>query len=98
MKFSERDFFELEFSTSSRIFETVDSPNSFVVLILISPVILMLPLCTSLPVSASTGRLSPVSAVVLSVVCPSTITPSIGIFSPGFTMMLLPVSTSSGST
>ena len=31
IKFSDLDFLELEFSTSSKIFETVDSPNSFVV-------------------------------------------------------------------
>ena len=98
MKFSERDFFILEFSTKSKIFETVESPNSLVVLSLIAPVILMHPLITSSPTFASLGTLSPVSALVFNVVFPSVTIPSIGTFSPGFTTISVPISTSSGST
>ena len=42
--------------------------------------------------------LSPVSADVSTKLSPSTTTPSIGIRSPGFTMITESVSTSSGST
>ena len=98
MKSSERDLRELEFSTSSRILETVDSPNSFVVRIFKTPVMLMQPLMISSLVFASRGRLSPVSALVLSVDVPSMITPSSGTFSPGCTTMTEPTVTSSGST
>ena len=65
MKFSDFDFFELAFSTMSRIFETVDSPKSFVVLIFKRPVILIQPLIISSPLLTLLGRLSPVSALVL---------------------------------
>ena len=88
----------LEFSTSSSIFETVESPNSLVVFILTVPVRLIHPLITSSPETASTGMLSPVSALVLSDVIPSIIVPSIGTFSPGFTTITEPIITSSGST
>ena len=44
------------------------------------------------------GRLSPVSALVFRLEEPSTTTPSSGTFSPGWTTMMLPTSTSSGST
>ena len=98
MKSSERDLRELEFSTSSSIFDTVDSPKAFVVLIFRTPVMLMQPLMTSSPICASRGRLSPVSALVLSVDSPSTTTPSMGTFSPGCTTITVPTSTSSGST
>ena len=43
MKSSDLDFRELAFSTRSSIFDTVDSPNSFVVLILSTPVMFMEP-------------------------------------------------------
>ncbi len=56
------------------------------------------PEITSSPALTSRGRLSPVSAAVFSVELPNVTTPSIGIFSPGFTTMVLPTSTSSGST
>ena len=98
IKFSDLDFLELEFSTRSRILDTVDSPNSFVVRIFNRPVMLIHPLMTSSPTLASRGTLSPVRALVFSVVFPSSITPSIGIFSPGCTTMIVPTSTSSGST
>ena len=98
MKFSDFDFFELEFSTRLSIFETVDSPNSLVVLIFKTPDILMHPLIISSPHFASLGTLSPVSALVFNVDDPSTITPSIGTFSPGCTTITEPIATSSGST
>ena len=60
IKSSDFDFLELAFSTRSSIFDTVDSPNSFVVLSFISPFILMQPLITSSPALTSLGRLSPV--------------------------------------
>ena len=74
------------------------SSNSFVVLIFSTPVILMHPLMISSPAFALRGRLSPVSALVLRLLFPSTITPSIGTFSPGCTTITEPTSTSSGST
>ena len=98
MKSSERDLRELEFSTSSRILDTVDSPNSFVVRIFKTPVMLMQPLMISSPTFTSRGRLSPVRALVFRLEMPSSTTPSIGTFSPGCTTMVVPISTSSGST
>ena len=91
------DLRELAFSTSSSIFDAVDSPNSFVVLIFSSPVSLMQPLMTSSPTETLRGRLSPVSAAVFSTLVPSVITPSMGIFSPGCTTMTVPTAISSGS-
>ena len=78
IKFSDFDFLELEFSTSSRILDTVDSPNSFVVRIFNKPVMLIQPLITSSPTFAFLGRLSPVNALVFNVEVPSVITPSMG--------------------
>ena len=98
MNASDLDFFELAFSTRSSIFETVDSPNSREVLILITPLKLMQPLSASSPHLASRGTLSPVRAAVSSVVLPSTMVPSMGIFSPGLTTIIEPIATSSGST
>ena len=56
IKFSDLDFKELEFSMSSKILDTVDSPNSFVVRIRIRPLILIHPLMTSSPSTTSRGR------------------------------------------
>ena len=98
MNASERDLCELEFSISSKILDTVDSPKAFVVLTFKTPVMLMQPLMTSSPVITSRGRLSPVSAAVLSVDAPSMITPSSGTFSPGWATITEPTATSSGST
>ena len=98
MNSSDLDLRELAFSTRSRILETVDSPNSFVVLILRTPVMLMHPLMISSPSFASLGRLSPVRALVFRVELPSITMPSIGTFSPGWTTITEPISTSSGST
>lgn len=89
---------ELAFSTRSRIFETVDSPNAFVVRIFSTPDRSMQPLMISSPALTSRGRLSPVSALVLRLDVPSTTTPSSGTFSPGWTTMMLPTATTSGST
>ena len=97
IKFSDFDFFILEFSTKSSIFETVESPNSLVVLTLIIPERLIEPLIISSPAAASRGTLSPVKALVLRVVEPYVITPSMGTFSPGFIIISVPISTSSGS-
>ena len=83
MKSSLLLFLELAFSTRSRIFETVDSPNSFVVLTLSTRVMFMLPLMISSPSLTSRGRLSPVRALVLREEAPSITIPSIGTFSPG---------------
>lgn len=58
----------------------------------------MQPLITSSPVLTSFGKLSPVKALVLRVEVPLTILPSRGIFSPGFTTIVLPTLTSSGLT
>ena len=98
MKSSDFDLREEAFSTRSRIFETVDSPNSFVVSIFSTPVMLMQPLMISSPTLTSRGRLSPVSAAVFSVDSPCTTLPSIGTFSPGCTTIMPPTSTSAGST
>ena len=98
MKFSDFDLREAAFSTRSRIFEAVDSSNSVVVRMRSTPVMLMEPLSTTSSGPTSRGLLSPVRALVFSALLPSTITPSSGIFSPGFTTMMLPTSTSSGST
>ena len=85
-------------ATRSNILDTVDSPNSLVVSIFKRPVRLTQPLITSSLTFTLLGRLSPVSALVLSVDSPLTTMPSIGIFSPGFTTIIVPISTSSGST
>ena len=98
MKSSLRDLRELEFSTSSSILDTVDSPKALVVLIFNTPVMLMQPLMISSPSCTSRGRLSPVRALVFRVELPSTTTPSIGAFSPGCTTITVPTATSSGST
>ena len=98
MKFSERDFIEVAFSTMSRIFATVDSPNSFVVRMRRRPVMLMHPLTISFPGATSRGILSPVRAAVSRVDVPSVTIPSMGTRSPGFTRISVPIATSSGST
>ena len=58
----------------------------------------MLPEMTVSPSATSTGRLSPVSAAVLTLPLPSRTTPSSGIFSPGRTTRVSPSATSSGSS
>ena len=98
MKASLRLFRLEAFSTRSRILLTVLSPNSFVVRMRSTPDMLMQPLTISSPARTSRGRLSPVRAAVFNVDSPSTMTPSIGTFSPGCTTIIEPASTSSGST
>ena len=85
MNASDRDLRELAFSTRSRILETVDSPNSFVVRTFSTPFMSMQPLMISSPSFTSRGRLSPVSALVFRLALPLTMTPSSGTFSPGCT-------------
>ena len=77
MNASDRDLRELAFSTRSRILETVDSPNSFVVRIFSTPVMSMQPLMISSPSlhvarQALTGQRAGVQAWH----CRSTTTPS----------------------
>ena len=98
MKSSDRDLREEAFSTRSRILDTVDSPNSRVVRIFSSPVMLTQPLMISSPSRTSRGRDSPVRAAVFRVEAPSTTVPSIGTFSPGWTTITVPMDTSSEST
>ena len=98
MKFSTLAFLELAFSTSSRILATVESSKAFVVFTLSVPLPFTHPLTISSPALALLGTDSPVSAAVSSMEFPSIITPSRGTFSPGLITMILPISTSSGST
>ena len=98
MKFSERDLCELEFSISSSILDTVDSPKALVVRTFSTPVRLMQPLIISSPAFTSRGRLSPVRAAVSREESPSMTSPSIGTFSPGCTTITLPTGIWSGST
>ena len=98
MKFSTFAFLLLAFSTSSRIFATVESSNSFVVFTFNVPLPFTQPLMISSPAFALLGTDSPVSAAVSIRDSPSTTIPSKGIRSPGFTTIMLPTSTSSGST
>ena len=58
----------------------------------------MEPLMTWSPTVLSAGRLSPVSAAVLTELLPSSTVPSSGIRSPGRIRMVSPTSTSSGET
>ena len=76
----------------------MDSPKARVVRIFSTPVMLMQPLTISSPPVTSRGRLSPVRAAVFRVEVPSSTTPSRGTFSPGWTTMVAPTGTSSGST
>ena len=98
IKFSACAFLLLAFSTKSRIFEAVDSSNSFVTLIVNIPVLLMQPLRTASPFTDFLGTDSPVRALVSNIDSPSSTIPSNGIFSPGFTTILSPIDISSGST
>ena len=84
------------FSISANTFDTEEFLNSHVVLILSTPDRFMQPLMTSSPSETSLGMLSPVNALVSIPECPLRTVPSIGILSPGFTTIMLPVITSSG--
>ena len=72
--------------------------NRRVVLSVITPEMLIAPAGTSSPTVISLGKLSPVRADVSIDVLPLSTMPSSGIFSPGFTLIILSVSTFSGST
>ena len=98
MKFSTGALRLDAFSTISSIFDTVDSSNILVTLILITPERLMHPLITSSPASTSFGSASPVSDEVSTEEFPSITVPSSGIFSPGLTSTVSPMLTSYGST
>ena len=98
MKLSTLAFFSAEFSTSSRIRETVLSAKALSVRTFSTPERLMEPLMTRSPTVTSTGRLSPVSAAVSRLPLPSSTVPSRGIRSPGRITMVSPTATSSGST
>ena len=76
----------------------VDSPNSFVTLIFITPLLFIHPLSASSPSFTFLGRVSPVNAEVSSIELPSQIIPSSGILSPGFICIISPIFTSSGFT
>ena len=77
---------------------TVDCPYGLLTVTRSSPSPLTLPLSTAPPGRALRGRLSPVSALVFSVLWPESTTPSSGTFSPGRTTMTAPTGTASGST
>ena len=96
MNFSELALLAAAFSTRSSILAAVESSDAAVVRILRSPSRLIVPLWTSLPQEASTGRDSPVSAAVSMREKPSSTIPSRGILSPGFTSISVPTGTSSG--
>ena len=82
---------ELACSTSSRIFETVDSPNAFSTRILITPFVLMQPLIALSWIVICRGTDSPVRADVSIKAVPSITVPSRGIFSPVLTTIVSPI-------
>ena len=86
-----------EFSTSSSIFDTVESEYSFVTFAFKRPFMFIQPLVMLSPMFTSRGRDSPVSAVVLRLELPSIIIPSRGTFSPGLITMMSSMQASSGS-
>ena len=94
MKFSAFAFLELAFSTSSRIFATVESSNSFVTRTFRVPVRLMEPLTMESPSRTSSGMDSPVRALVSRLDAPLITTPSRGTFSPGLIRITSSTSTS----
>ena len=98
IKFSAWAFLLLAFSTRSKIFATVDSPNTLVTRTRSRPLRFTHPLITSSPGCTSRGSDSPVSAAVSTVELPSKTTPSRGIFSPALTTITWPMATWSGST
>ena len=89
---------ELAFSTSSRIFATVESSYFFATFTFNIPSPLTHPLMTSSPAETLRGTDSPVRAAVSTNDSPSVTTPSSGIFSPALITMISPIFTSSGST
>ena len=98
MNFSVLAFLEPACSTSSRIFDTVDSSNLLETSILMTPFVFMQPLKALSPFESSAGTASPVKAEVSTTALPSQTTPSKGIFSPVFTTIISPIATFSGET
>ncbi len=82
-------------STSFIICESIVSDPTFVALNLKLPVLLIVPPITVSPFFFSIGMLSPVIMLSSIVECPSIMTPSTGIFCPGFTSIVSPFFTSS---
>ena len=64
----------------------------------ICPVMFVEPAYTSVPACASIGTASPVSDAWLMSLCPETMTPSAGRFSPGLTRMIIPIATPFSAT
>ena len=98
MKLSLRLLLSAAFSTKSRILETVDSANAFVVQTLSTPLRLTQPDRISSPLEMLRGTLSPVRATVSRLDLPSITIPSIGTFSPGRITIISPTFTLSGAT
>ena len=98
MKLSLFDLFSEAFSTRSRIFEAVDSPNALVTLARMTPERFTQPEIILSFGPIVRGTLSPVSATVSRLDVPSRTKPSIGTFSPGLTTIVSPTFTSSGLT
>ena len=82
-------------STNLIIWDNVVSFPTFLASNLKLPVLLIVAPITSSPVCFSTGIDSPVIIDSSRVDCPSIITPSTGIFSPGRTKTMSPIITSS---
>ena len=98
MKLSLLDLFSEAFSTSSRIFEAVDSVKGLVTLARRTPLRLTHPERILSPTPIPLGTLSPVSATVSRLEAPSSTTPSRGTFSPGLITMVSPTAISAGLT
>ena len=92
------DFFSAAVSTSSRIFDTVESSNAFVAFTVSDPSPFMQPDTTVSPGPAARGTDSPVSAAVEMRLSPVRTSASTGILSPGRMSRTSPTDTSSGST
>ena len=82
-------------STNLTIWAKAVSFPTLVALYFINPVLFILAPITLLPISFSTGMLSPVSIDSSIDVLPSITSPSTGNFSPGFTKTISPATTSS---
>ena len=98
MNDSLRDLLSPASSTSWIIFAAVDSLYGFSTCTFNTPERLTQPEITSMPALTSRGILSPVRATVFKLELPSSTLPSNGIFSPGLTITVSPIITSSGLT
>ena len=90
------DLFSLASSTNCRILEAVELLKVLLTFIFNNPEIFTHPDTTLSPKVTSFGMLSPVKATVLRLELPSIISPSSGIFSPGFTSIVSPMATLAG--